>query len=311
MKEIKFENITNNELIKIVSSNKKIKFNNCEFIDEIKLNSEIINTNLLFNKCKFNERISFNQTKFKKEVKFYDCKFSEIFFWNTVFKKEINFSLCNPLITSDKNSIVFTFSRFESRFIFIGNKIKNMDFSNSCFNDFSIFDSLQLNKLNLAKSIFNKSPIITNIKGITNKDIKIENIFNRDTARVIKNSLEQQNNIVDANKFYGLEMKKARKELDWKKDFKDWFVFKIHEIASNHSQDWFLCLCWIVLFGMMLSIFKIEIDSLFVCFTVVSIPFLYLKVQKWMFLIFYLLYYLWGFKIHSMTLLLILTLFQL
>lgn len=42
--------------------------------------------------------------------------------------------------------------------------------------------------------------------------------------------------------FYALEMKEREKELNPKKDFFEWLVFKFHGLSSNHSQDWTLVL---------------------------------------------------------------------
>lgn len=78
--------------------------------------------------------------------------------------------------------------------------------------------------------------------------LKFINLENRETARIIKDSFEKQNNIIEANKFYALEMEKREKELDFKKDFFEWLVFKIHRLSSNHSQDWLLALFWILSF---------------------------------------------------------------
>ena len=41
-------------------------------------------------------------------------------------------------------------------------------------------------------------------------DIKVKN---RETARKIKDTFEKQNNIIEANRFYKLEMKEREKEL--------------------------------------------------------------------------------------------------
>ncbi|MDN5049563.1 hypothetical protein [Aliarcobacter butzleri] len=77
-------------------------------------------------------------------------------------------------------------------------------------------------------------------------------VSNRETARKIKNSFEKQNNIIEANKFYALEMKEREKELEEDikdgKNFFEWLVFKIHGLSSNHSQDWTLALFWILSF---------------------------------------------------------------
>ncbi|PWE25513.1 hypothetical protein DGE88_05255, partial [Aliarcobacter skirrowii] len=95
----------------------------------------------------------------------------------------------------------------------------------------------------------------------------IVDVANRETARKIKDSFEKQNNIIEANKFYALEMKEREKELE--KDLKngtnffEWLVFKIHGIFSNHSQYWLLTLFWIISFTFLsLSIEKIFSSSL-------------------------------------------------
>jgi hypothetical protein len=79
------------------------------------------------------------------------------------------------------------------------------------------------------------------------------NVLKRETARIIKDSFEQQNNIIEANKFYALEMKEREKELEEDikegKNFLEWLIFKIHGVSSNHSQDWLLSLFWILSFS--------------------------------------------------------------
>jgi hypothetical protein len=82
------------------------------------------------------------------------------------------------------------------------------------------------------------------------------NVLNRETARIIKDSFEQQNNIIEANKFYALEMKEREKELSFFKEPLEWLVFKIHGISSNHSQDWFLSLLWIIIISFVVGLFN-------------------------------------------------------
>lgn len=72
---------------------------------------------------------------------------------------------------------------------------------------------------------------------------------NRETARIIKNSFEQQNNIIEANKYYALEMKHYEHELNWKDNFKEKLIFLCHGLSSEHSQNWILPLFWILFFS--------------------------------------------------------------
>jgi hypothetical protein len=82
--------------------------------------------------------------------------------------------------------------------------------------------------------------------------------MNRETARIIKNSFEQQNNIIEANKYYALEMEKRSEELRFLKNPFEWFVFKIHGISSNHSQNWILPLFWIFSISFFYIIFNTQ-----------------------------------------------------
>ena len=109
-----------------------------------------------------------------------------------------------------------------------------------CSIDEAIFKNCEfLDEFDLSESSLYKRGYFLGIK--TNK-------LNRETARIIKDSFEQQNNIIEANKFYALEMKSKEKELSPKENFFEWLVFKIHGISSNHSQDWILALFWILSF---------------------------------------------------------------
>ena len=54
-------------------------------------------------------------------------------------------------------------------------------------------------------------------------------------------------------------MKKREEELNWKNNFLECLVFKIHRISSNHSQDWLLALFWIFYIGFTASIFDFYI----------------------------------------------------
>ncbi|RXJ79099.1 hypothetical protein CRU95_15255, partial [Arcobacter sp. F2176] len=94
-------------------------------------------------------------------------------------------------------------------------------------------------------------------------------VKNRETARIIKDSFEQQNNIIEANKFYALEMKEREKELEFNKESFEWLVFKIHAWSSNHSQDWVLALYWILTLGFAFSLFNfftVQIENKFIHF---------------------------------------------
>ncbi|MFY9069996.1 hypothetical protein PZQ95_07500, partial [Aliarcobacter butzleri] len=91
----------------------------------------------------------------------------------------------------------------------------------------------------------------------------ILDVSNRETARKIKDSFEKQNNIIEANKYYALEMKEREKELEEDiregKNIFEWLVFKIHGLSSNHSQDWTLALFWIFIVGFIASYYDFNL----------------------------------------------------
>jgi len=111
-------------------------------------------------------------------------------------------------------------------------------FKYSQFRSIAFFRDAKIKgKLDLRDAIFKDEVNFLDIK---------TNVSNRETARIIKHSFEQQDNIIEANKFYALEMQKQEESLKWRKSFLDKLIFTFHQLSSNHSQDWMLVLLWIL-----------------------------------------------------------------
>lgn len=89
----------------------------------------------------------------------------------------------------------------------------------------------------------------------------------RDIFRQLKHVLDQQGNIIEANRFYSLEMKEYKKELEAQSlgidNWQDKLVFFLHEKVSNFSQSWFLPLTWFIVLGIGFSLYKIARTSTF------------------------------------------------
>ncbi|MCT7554386.1 hypothetical protein [Aliarcobacter butzleri] len=200
----------------------KIKYfelKNCTFLDIIDMSDFFSVQNLEINDCKFKENVFFKEKIFKGQFFFQN---------NEVFK-----------------NIDFFNMRFNGTCSFTNNKFKNeLKYNYIIFNDLVIFNNSDIEDLFLQNTFFRKESNFL--------DIKLSKVGSRETARIIKDSFEKQNNIIEANKFYALEMKEREKELE--KDKKsgknifEWLVFKIHGLSSNHSQDWTLALFWILSF---------------------------------------------------------------
>lgn len=214
--------------------------------------------------------LNFNESTFKGKVKiqfydsikdanFYNTKFEDLAdFYRTKFYK-VNFER-----TDFKNIAVFSEVEFHC----------DVDFKYTKFLGTSIFrDTVIEGKLNLRDTIFKED---ANFLDITSKSRKVYDeekkdyihigeledieVSNRETARIIKNFFDSSNNIIEANRFYKLEMKKREEELEKSfskgKNIFEYLIFKVHGLSSNHSQNPLLAFFWIYLFSMFYSFFE-------------------------------------------------------
>ena len=239
-------NIFNN----ITEKNIDVVFENCRFLGDFDLSKEIINFNLIFNNVKINGKLDLSETIFKdfSKVRIKDCEVKNADFYNTKFNNladffQTKFNEVNFKRTTFKDISVFTKVTFKD----------DIDFEYTTFEKLAQFkETIFEKKLNFEDTIIKDKINFLKTKTVNNENLKPENIANRETARIIKDSFEQQNNIIEANKFYALEMKEREKELE--RDLKEgknifeWLVFKVHGLSSNHSQNWLLTLFWIVIF---------------------------------------------------------------
>ncbi|WP_323591114.1 hypothetical protein [Aliarcobacter butzleri] len=226
--------------------------------------------------------IHFEQSKFLNDVilrskdisfiQFFDCKFfsnfctsgnlgnfdKELILRNCIF--EVNNNAQTSFNLGNTNFQKFVDLR-ESKFHI------NVNLDDSSFEDNVFFNQCKFSyELNLEDTIFYEKADFFKInleKGVSN----------RETARIIKDSFEQQNNIIEANKFYALEMKEREDELERDiregKNFFEWLVFKIHGLSSNHSQDWTLALFWIINLTFFYSYLNIQPNDKILVFKII------------------------------------------
>lgn len=234
--------------------NESFIFYNCSIHQEIKIGSfkELNVIHLLY--CDFLsdfileslkiKNFTINRCKFINSFNIQLCHINMADFTDTLFK-----STFLSQFSSYKEKLLLENIEFENNASFLSNEF-NFDFMPiSCnfnkgvsFKD-SIIKGIDLEKSNLlGKSNFN------NIINLNEESISGEEVLNRETARIIKDSFEQQNNIIEANKYYAIEMQKMEEELKKadKVKISEWLIFKIHGLTSNHSQDWLLALFWIL-----------------------------------------------------------------
>lgn len=234
--------------------------------------------NLEFIDCDFLGKTEFKKYTFSRSVKFLNCNFhnNDVDFSDKVFKKSLFFKGCKKIgklnlqgstiqgsaSFSRSKFITVDFERvtFETAVAFNESTFYNdLDFKYTIFNSLVYFQDVVIQgKLNLKSTIFKDEVNFLGIKKQDDKKLEPNNIENRETARIIKHSFEKLNNIIEANKFYALEMQKREEELIEKKEknWLDWIVFKIHKISSNHSQDWLLALLWMLNITMVFTVFS-------------------------------------------------------
>ncbi|AXX88982.1 hypothetical protein CKA55_01390 [Arcobacter suis] len=214
---------------------KFLKLEYCDFLDEINLNFFLDAKSLEINRCEFYANVQFN-------VKIFEGQF---IFQNNIVLKKINFD-----DIEFKDTCSFMKSEFKNE----------LNFRNVRFNDYAVFNNTEIEDLLFRNTFFRKESNFLNMK--------LSKVGDRETARIIKDSFEKQNNIIEANKFYALEMKEREKELDSKKDFFEWLVFKFYGLSANHSQDWTLVLFWIININFFYSYLNIETNMWMLAFKI-------------------------------------------
>ncbi|ABV67809.1 hypothetical protein Abu_1561 [Aliarcobacter butzleri RM4018] len=254
-----FENCTFEGKISLYKYINKLEFKECKFLANLELSRNDIQKGLTFINCTFNKNLILKNLTFKigSKLRIKDCSIiKNVNFENTTFEdladfNKTRFNEINFYKTTFKDISVFTETIFN----------KKVDFKHTTFEKLSIFRNSEFkDSINLKDAIFKEKANFLEIK---------TDVSNRETARIIKDSFEQQNNIIEANKYYALEMKEREKELDFKKDFFEWLVFKIHGLSSNHSQDWTLALFWIINLTFFYSYLNIQPNDKILVFKII------------------------------------------
>lgn len=251
------------EIAKVNSINKLI-FIDC-ILNTVQIDRTSSVVNLTLQKSNIKDRLIIEQQNIKS------LYFTDSIFYSKVEIKKCTITDCNFESTRFKdfcdfeesifNTIEFKNTIFEKLVTFQKTKFtENVDFYYVTFKTHSIFKNTIFQKtVNFENTLFE---VDGSFYGISSKEDKIEDIIvsNRETARIIKNSFEQQNNIIEANRFYALEMKKREKELEILKNPLEWIVFKLHGISSNHSQSWLFPLFWIMIVSYLYILFSTKFN---------------------------------------------------
>ncbi len=218
-----------------------------------------INFSKLLRETKVDKSIDFTSAQFKEKTSFEDIKFlHNAIFTNVVFEKDVNFNY-----TSFKKEADFSNILFKGNSYFKHSNFQNtITFENSeCRELFDLSDTSFFH-LNLDNFISAKANYLR-IDGWNNKSyvelevIASKHIATKETARIIKAHFEKNNNIIESNKFFAIEMDKYRDKL---KDYaynpimtfftnQDYFVLTLNKYISNFGTDWIRPLLIIFIFG--------------------------------------------------------------
>jgi len=248
IEEVKFINCNLNSLIIDKKSNlKKLTLDNSISRKKIEIKNKPL------------DKLNFNGSKFYGKVEIRNCIVEELSFEETTLKDISVFTE-----TTFNQDVNFKYTTFEKLALFRKTVFKK--------------------KLNLEDSIIKEEANFLEITSIKDERKDID-VANRETARIIKHSFENQNNIIESNRFYALEMSEMDDKLLWTDNFFEKLVFKFHSISSNHSQSWFLALLWIFIVGMIVTILqlkeiKFEIDIIYGSMTFVFLLLLSIYYEK-------------------------------
>jgi uncharacterized protein YjbI with pentapeptide repeats len=256
----------------------KVSFESCIFLDIANFKKYTFSEDIVFKNCKFNSKMLLN-AKYTNKVVFLECTFLELDCSEITFEDKVEIKDC--LIESKIN---FQNTRFKKLADFNKTKFNSVDFTKTTFEDISVFsESVFAKKVDFKYTTFSKLALFRKTKfaesinfedSIIKEDINFLEasgkkgiVKNRETARIIKNSFEKQNNIIEANKFYAMEMQKQEEELNKNKsnNYWEWLVFKIHGLSSNHSQNYLLPIFWIFIFGIASALVDFYSDELNQC----------------------------------------------
>lgn len=221
---------------------KHIKLGECVFEDDFILNDDL-DVNLEYSLIKFKiYTLELHRSIFKKSFKLINSEISLPYLISVRFEGLVD--LTNSILGIENSDsildyIIFSFVEFKDIVKFNNvSFLTKTNFNGAIFFDSNTFINCKFSQsLNFENTIFKVEGNFLNIQG---------ELENRETARIIKNALDKNDNIIEANKYYALELKKQEIDLNWISDFSEKLIFKFHKISSNHSQDWLLVLLWIL-----------------------------------------------------------------
>jgi hypothetical protein len=259
-----------------------INFSLCSFNYPLAINEKFahfINTNIeelaefdhfkkvefIFGLCEFRFGINLNNFSYNQKIRFWKCKFYRLHIFNASFNKlfelvdsevysnaffnKADFN-ANCVFTKTKfyKNCIFTYSTFEKQGIFSraifrdkNNLPTGLDLSQSIVNGQLTFFETDLGNYE-AKRIDSNS---TEYDDAISEDGKIPIQNKRETFRIIKHQLLQQNNAIEAEKYDKLEKQtllyETYKNLKIK-NISNLFLLLLNKYSNNYKTSWLYAL---------------------------------------------------------------------
>ena len=216
----------------------------------------MLNFNYFFPKNTITGNISFKNAIF----------YGETYFVKTIFNGETNFSETIFLNTVSFNEAVFNqnanFNKsvFESDVIFKNASfLDNFDFREVDFrgNAYLNAENMSFNLLDIKGTYF-EQPLLLGLSAYENKKkmpLGPKHFANKESARLIKDHFEKQNNITEANKYFVIEQDKYIKELRSKENRNDnkritkIIPLYLNKWISNFGTNWVRAIIVFMIWG--------------------------------------------------------------
>ena len=217
-----------------------------KYIEETNFENATFREKVDFSQYTFGHKISFKKTTFNKDV---DFKLSN-------FTKYINFR-----ITTFKKDVNFDEAIFENKVSFWGAKFHGkVHFDSTDFRNIFNFTKTQIHEITLVNTnVENANLLEISAYDETNsensKPLTANNFVNKESARLIKDHFEKQNNITEANKYFVIEQEKYIEELDNSKNKTEngkrakLIPLYLNKYVSYFGTDWIRGLLILSLFG--------------------------------------------------------------
>jgi hypothetical protein len=219
----------------------------------------------IFGLCEFKLGINLNNFSYNQKIRFWKCKFHRLHVYNATFNKlfelvesevysnaffnKVEFN-ANCVFTKTRfhKNCIFTYSTFQKQGIFSraifrdkNNLPTGLDLSQSIVNGQLTFFETDLGNYE-AKRIDSNS---TEYDDAISKDGKIPIQNKRETFRIIKHQLLQQNNVIEAEKYDKLEKQTLLYETykNFKiKNISNLFLLLLNKYSNNYKTSWLYAL---------------------------------------------------------------------